>query len=1048
MSIEIQASTETLRDNVLSNNTVDLELVDKYLNKGYCSSYDKLYKYQLEEINLGRYVITQDNLYKDVNGNLCFSINRDLLHKSFKYKNKNNNGNNFIPLSDLYTNNELSNHLTSLPLIFNNEDRIIIQGIKYRFNNNDFMEFSIDKTLYEINKNNFNFKIFTFPNTVYKTDLYLDGNNVERESGSGTSYTNIYNLQNSIGREYANSNVFMVFNKNNVKPRMDYDGAYILPAYIDSNRKLRFNSSFGHIQNLANRFGSGGYDSGFWFELIILGKETGWFGDFSMNMIYELDNDDYDTLEDLKTTIREGAKRIWATVFPTRNFIIERMDIGYDKKVHTLFIPEKRVNNNIVAIENFITIKYNAGGNCFLSTTKYEPINTNYPLLQGDCNRVSYRMFDIVQRETNTMMYLYFYKENKDKYYDKRKPHIDALTKYLCKLVRIDYSEMYHTHEHDPNGQSVYFKHIMPEEFFIREMMKYVSGIHNFIDKLIGTYYFDFTYSEKEYLKSTKPPFHTDYRVEKFFELIKKDPSYFKDYINDTTTPQYKYTVPVSTLDLPSRLRTNTNQDIPDLNIDLGEAYLFKYVAKEYDVINKHDNFVIFVDGELLNVDEMIVAFRKNTYYIYIKKNKIKPNSVIELNRYMTIGNDILEDESLRFTLQRTDDFFVFDLKESKYLGEIDLDDIFIIDVATKEIVSNNNFEFYIMHNGEKIVIGPNIGADNITDVINNRILVKFMKFDKLYIRSDVGSSLHRELSIGIGHSFNRFGIQITPSFDVKYEIPREFDVAIYKPEKLITFVNGRYFPLQFIVYNEVDATNVSEPKTKTYIEFKTIPPANAYINLLITPFTYKIEYIKDVIPDGFHLDLSNVLSKPFSLDYYDVYVNGRKLNRSNIVALSPNKIKLFNLQSRKNLIILERDRDVEFFSLKNFNDYFENEVFKESSLPNIYLYNILEDIVNTQLGDDFKNYVNEGITDDEPIVGGRVFKPQAEFLFYTNVILPEGVTKPNTFSVDLENIRKKYNKVYIDYVSGNRLVIRPSKYYNAERVLRIGKNDTTVSSD
>jgi hypothetical protein len=74
---------------------------------------------------------------------------------------------------------------------------------------------------------------------------------------------------------------------------------------------------------------------------------------------------------------------------------------------------------------------------------------------------------------------------------------------------------------------------------------------------------------------------------------------------------------------------------------------------------------------------------------------------------------------------------------------------------------------------------------------------------------------------------------------------------------------------------------------------------------------------IREKLPLDGILDLRKIINKPFDLRYYDIYLNGRKLNLENCHVIDPWTIKLNNVHSTSNLLIFEKERDYEYYGLK-----------------------------------------------------------------------------------------------------------------------------------
>ena len=58
---------------------------------------------------------------------------------------------------------------------------------------------------------------------------------------------------------------------------------------------------------------------------------------------------------------------------------------------------------------------------------------------------------------------------------------------------------------------------------------------------------------------------------------------------------------------------------------------------------------------------------------------------------------------------------------------------------------------------------------------------------------------------------------------------------------------------------------------------------------------------------------------------------------------------------------------------------------------------------------------------------------------FYTDVIIPEGVTKPQTWMLDEDDIKNNYPAVYETYTRKHKVVIRPNVNFDALLCMIVG---------
>ena len=107
-----------------------------------------------------------------------------------------------------------------------------------------------------------------------------------------------------------------------------------------------------------------------------------------------------------------------------------------------------------------------------------------------------------------------------------------------------------------------------------------------------------------------------------------------------------------------------------------------------------------------------------------------------------------------------------------------------------------------------------------------------------------------------------------------------------------------------------------------------------------------KIVYEASTIPLNGLLDLEGKIDKPFSLTYYDVFLDGYKLTPNNIDIVSPFHIIIKNVNSVNDLIIYERIKGEELFIFdkNDSSQYIADRLFRDD--PKTY-QDILSSLTN-----------------------------------------------------------------------------------------------------
>lgn len=237
-------------------------------------------------------------------------------------------------------------------------------------------------------------------------------------------------------------------------------------------------------------------------------------------------------------------------------------------------------------------------------------------------------------------------------------------------------------------------------------------------------------------------------------------------------------------------------------------------------------------------------------------------------------------------------------------------------------------------------------------------------------------------------------------------------------------FKNGRLIPKGRYIF--VSLYNLSK--------IKLLDPCSIgdLIYIDITPYKYKeIYYQKELINPI--INLSNYINKPFDISYYDVYLNGRKLNINNVIQLSDYDITLVNIKSLYNLQIFEKERDYEYFGIDqkeienhfNFNDILDSSILNDNDKSE-YLLTLIDE-------NKHKDLIIYPNTNDEEILD---FSDLRSFIdvndFYYNELLPLTYYNPSMTQVNEKYIETYYNTInkkfnVIPYKDSN---LNRAKYY------------------
>lgn len=166
-----------------------------------------------------------------------------------------------------------------------------------------------------------------------------------------------------------------------------------------------------------------------------------------------------------------------------------------------------------------------------------------------------------------------------------------------------------------------------------------------------------------------------------------------------------------------------------------------------------------------------------------------------------------------------------------------------------------------------------------------------------------------------------------------------------------------------------------------------------------ITPYRYKHVFHKEEInPLNEIIDLKGYITKPFDTRYYDIYLNGRKLDRNNVYTIDPWSITLTNVKSKYDLDIYERDRDWEYYGLDYNTTHFTysfDDLLATGMVPDSIKYKIAVDYIKEHQDERYKIVPN--VNNEDRWFNELDYTQWAEIeIFYYDELLPKSYLNPD----------------------------------------------------
>lgn len=530
-----------------------------------------------------------------------------------------------------------------------------------------------------------------------------------------------------------------------------------------------------------------------------------------------------------------------------------------------------------------------------------------------------------------------------------------------------------------------------------------IEAFAKIFDFVINHEIVGYNYDEMDYIKNYSETLHPfEYKVTKLKSFIKDDPSVLTNYVRAQNKVGYKYEFSAKDINLSSRYCTESEN---------GESfsepmYLFTIQRPDPD-----DNLSarIFIDGFLCTC--FVYDRYEYTDLIYVPADMVTEDSYFEIEvfpRYMdhhtvtfTVDNPSCEIEfpALENVEPTISDIYFF-------LGEEDNSERLDANKFALEFISTR-YNYYvdstqtipIYYNAVNGVVqkGPYFDTDGkaftfegmrvpendittaeLGERIANNTLVEDEGYETdshfpierlsnvvTYDRVAAGeSTLQDEDNKGVLYSritkiritvkdISLYGEPITiaiakkPTFEGS-KLPTISYPSFTTPiennqnaeEYTRAFKNGR-----LLSKNRYDFTVIDGYLGIQMLEKLTKGETIAFD---ITPYRNRLIYYKEEL-DSDLIDLRGYINKPFESKFYEVYLNGRRLNNTNIYPISPWEFKLAGTHSIYNLEIYEKDRDWEYYGL-DFDDYFTlsdfiREIFMEDDLSKRLIHDVTGDI-------------------------------------------------------------------------------------------------------
>lgn len=418
----------------------------------------------------------------------------------------------------------------------------------------------------------------------------------------------------------------------------------------------------------------------------------------------------------------------------------------------------------------------------------------------------------------------------------------------------------------------------------------------------------DLAYSFADYNVSIWYPSISNYKIARLRGYLEEYPNFMKAYFNNLRLPVYKYCIDVSLFVLTERLRIDTSQE----NLINGEVITFenpRYVFAMNRQFLWHGNydFRLFVDGQFLTYNEYSIYNNLDFYFLYIDADLIKKDSIIEIERfrlYSDLNEVVFEDTEEA----KSDMTVTMNIPEPNV---VQAREIFVARMDTNKYLTGDQYQlsYYNDYLKGDCVIQPDScfvvsGFDVKIKILDETLKGVTLRYgvnqsSTMYTSKEYDMTTEEAMLHGEGIIYVKAEYRNTGHFD---------------PNSYRVFNKGRLMlPPMYTVRNTDVYGDNDIVRTKCMVE------VGDQFTLDHTPSVYRTVYFQKEIEENGYVDLDGVIPLPISLKYYDVYLNGLRLNHKHMEMVSPTKMYIKNVKSIYNLLIMERNHDDDVFFLTSF---------------------------------------------------------------------------------------------------------------------------------
>lgn len=408
------------------------------------------------------------------------------------------------------------------------------------------------------------------------------------------------------------------------------------------------------------------------------------------------------------------------------------------------------------------------------------------------------------------------------------------------------------------------------------------------------------------------------YKLEKVEAIYRKWCLFFETYVRRTYGFLPGYLMDMSKTNVTLKERIDTT-----LEIDAATSMIYKrFDTKQVVFIYKNDNYpgvetsyIFYIDG-FMTVPTYAVH-DSGYYFVYFPRSKVKDNSIIEVERFDGITFELQADLSAGTPIE---------ISMEDNTANILANALYLIDEDTGNYLNTNRDNLDV----QMTVIDDKIGEFDINETESTYIISPKMKIRLTPVNYTGVARLCCNNRLVIYHK-DLSGISGNTNLNDKYQIVNIKNNFISRFR--MWYKDGRMFSRNAIEDFVSQPETSYEPPLVTFKSMGTV--SDIYIGYV--GYDERLVYREDYIDTTDVIKLIGKLERPFSFTYYNVYLNGVRLNKTNVVQVSPFIIYLKNIKSNNDFEIYEKVRaedSVYEFDASDGNtessDYIADKIYDE----------------------------------------------------------------------------------------------------------------------